>query len=86
MRRTRLDNALHFHSFTRYRAPPVRSPDMARDLPCYSVADKGALAALRDSLRAAVGVRPARVHALSRTYYDTPDWRLYRAGRVLDLF
>jgi CHAD domain-containing protein len=58
---------------------------MARELPFYSVADKGALAALRAALRAAVGVRPARVHALSRTYYDTPDRRLYRAGRVLEL-
>ncbi|MDQ3773278.1 MAG: CHAD domain-containing protein [Pseudomonadota bacterium] len=58
---------------------------MARELSCYSVADKGALAALRAALRAAVGVRPARLHALSRTYYDTPDRRLYRAGRVLEL-
>ncbi|MGH2822003.1 MAG: CHAD domain-containing protein, partial [Thermoleophilaceae bacterium] len=58
---------------------------MARELPCYSVADQGTLAALRAALRAAVGVRPARVHALSRTYYDTPDRRLYRAGRVLEL-
>ena len=66
------------------RRPPD-PPDMARDLPVYSVADQGALAALRAALRAAVGVRPARVHALSRTYYDTPDRRLYRAGRVLEL-
>ncbi|MGH8478587.1 MAG: CHAD domain-containing protein [Gammaproteobacteria bacterium] len=58
---------------------------MAREFPCYSVADQGALAALRASLRAAVGARPARVHALSRTYYDTPDRRLYRAGRVLEV-
>jgi CHAD domain-containing protein len=58
---------------------------MARELSCYSVADKGALAALRAALRAAVGVRPARLYALSRTYYDTPDRRLYRGGRVLEL-
>jgi len=58
---------------------------MARELTCYSVADQGALAALRAALRAEVGVRPTRVHALSRTYYDTPDRRLYRAGRVLEL-
>ncbi|MGQ0593208.1 MAG: CHAD domain-containing protein [Gammaproteobacteria bacterium] len=58
---------------------------MAREIRCYSVADQGALAALRAALRAAVGVRSARVHALSRTYYDTPDRRLYRAGRVLEL-
>ncbi|MGH2671155.1 MAG: hypothetical protein ACRDH5_18935, partial [bacterium] len=58
---------------------------MAREIPCYKVADKSALAALRAALRTAVGVRPARVHALSRTYYDTPDRRLYRAGRVLEL-
>ncbi len=58
---------------------------MARELPCYSVANQSALAALRAALRAAVDVRAARVHALSRTYYDTPDRRLYRAGRVLEL-
>ena len=38
---------------------------MARELTCYSVADQGALAALRAALRAEVGVRPTRVHALS---------------------
>ncbi len=58
---------------------------MAQVIPCYSVADQAAWSALRASLRAARGVRPARVHALSRTYYDTPDRRIYRAGRVLEL-
>jgi hypothetical protein len=58
VRRARLDNALHFHSFTHYRAPPSDPPIRPESSP-YSVADKGALAALRDSLRAAVGVPPA---------------------------
>ena len=57
---------------------------MARELPLQR-RGQGRSGGLRDSLRAAVGVRPARVHALSRTYYDTPDRRLYRAGRVIEL-
>ncbi len=51
---------------------------------CYSAVDKAALSALRATLRSEIGARPARVQALSRTFYDTPDRRLYHAGRVLE--
>ena len=80
-----LDKMLQFKSLLATVRRPPDPCEYGQRSPCYSVADQGALTALRAALRAVVGVRPARVHARSRTYYDTPDRRLYRAGRVLEL-